>query len=75
MSGKVKLFSEAEAAKQLTVSAPTLARWRRERRIRHWRQLGRLVRYTQEDIDANLAETSSVRPSVVSSPVVDARFG
>lgn len=75
MSAKVKTVNEAEAARQLGVSPSALAQWRRKRKIRHWRQCGRLVKYTQDDIDNNLAEMSSVRPKIVSSPVVDARFG
>lgn len=72
---KVKLFTEAEAAKQLDVSEGTLARWRRTHYIRHWRQMGRLVRYTQEDINQNLLERHGSRPQLVERPVSEARFG
>jgi excisionase family DNA binding protein len=75
MSARVKVFTEPEAAKQMRISPGTLARWRRTHYIRHWRVFGRLVKYTQDDIDANLAEMWSVRPTIVSRPVADARFG
>ena len=73
---KPKVFREEQAAAMMTISPQTLARWRREGKIRHYRQLGRLIRYTQEDVDANIAETSNVRPRVMEvRPVTEARFG
>jgi excisionase family DNA binding protein len=73
---KKKLFTEAEAAKELTVSAVTLYRWRKERRIRHYRQLGRLIRYTPEDIQQNLEDMKAYQPKpIVQRSVSEARFG
>ena len=60
----------------MDISPQTLARWRREGKIRHYRQLGRLIKYTPEDVDANIAETSNVRPRIMEvRPVTEARFG
>ena len=73
---KQKLFTEQEAAKQMTVSAVTLYRKRKAKEIRHWRQIGRLIRYTQDDIDQNIAELAAYRPTPVSQrSVAEARFG
>lgn len=72
---KVKVFNEGQAAKLMDISAETLGRWRRARKIRHWRQFGRLIKYTQEDVDQNIAEMSSIRPKVIERPVTEARFG
>lgn len=71
-----KVFNEEYAAKQMGISPQTLGRWRREGIVRHYRKLGRLRRYTQEDIDANIAETDAARPQLVTpSSVSEARFG
>lgn len=75
MSAKVKVLREAQAAKQMDVSAATLARWRRERKIRHWRQFGRLVKYTQEDVDQNIADLKGIKPKLIERSVTEARFG
>lgn len=74
---KQKLFTEADAAKVMDCSPITLYRRRKDKTIRHhYRQLGRLIRYTQEDIDLNIEEMSALRPSPVSQrPVTEARFG
>lgn len=72
---KKKVFKESQAAQMMDVSAATLSRWRRDRKIRHWRQMGRVIRYTQEDIDLNLAEMSALRPRPVERSVTEARFG
>lgn len=73
---KKKLFTEAEAAKELTVSAATLYRWRKEKRVRHYRQLGRLIRYTPEDIEQNLEDMKAYQPKPIAQrSVSEARFG
>lgn len=73
---KPKVYKEGDAAKIMEVSAGTLARWRRGRKIRHWRQRGRVIRYTTEDIQLNLDDMAAMRPKPVSqSPVSEARFG
>lgn len=73
---KSKLFTEAEAAKQMDCSVVTLWRRRKENKIRHYRKNGRLIRYTQEDINQNIEEMKATRPSLVAQrPVEDARFG
>jgi excisionase family DNA binding protein len=73
---KIKLFTEAEAAKLMDCSAVTLYRRRKENKIRHYRKNGRLIRYTEEDIHQNIAEMAANRPSpVVQSRVTEARFG
>lgn len=75
-SNKIKLFTEAEAAKQMDCSPITLWRRRKENKIRHYRKNGRLIRYTQEDIDLNIEEMSACRPTPVAQPrVSEARFG
>jgi excisionase family DNA binding protein len=48
------VFTEAEAAAKLKVAEVTLRKWRYKGRARHSR-IGRLVRYTREDLDATLA--------------------
>jgi excisionase family DNA binding protein len=73
---KQRLFTEAEAAKQMTCSAITLWRRRKENKIRHYRKIGRLVRYTQEDIDQIIEESKACRPAPISQrSVTEARFG
>ena len=73
---KTKLFTEAEAAKQMDCSVVTLWRRRKENKIRHYRKNGRLIRYTQEDINRNIEEMAACRPTpVVQRPVSEARFG
>ena len=73
---KPKLFTEAEAAKLMDCSAVTLYRRRKENKIRHYRKNGRLIRYTEEDINQNIAEMAANRPSpVAQSRVTEARFG
>lgn len=73
---KKKLFTEAEAAEQMTISAITLWRRRKENQIRHYRKIGRLIRYTQEDIDQIIEESKAFRPAPISQrPVTEARFG
>lgn len=73
---KTKLFTEAEAAKQMNISAISLYRRRKEEKARHFRKIGRLIRYTQEDIDRNIAEFGTMRLTPVSqSSVTEARFG
>ena len=73
---KLKLFTEAEAAKQMQCSAITLYRRRKENKIRHYRKNGRLIRYTQEDIDQIVEEMKAFRPSQIAPrPVTEARFG
>lgn len=73
---KTKLFTEAEAAKQMDCSPVTLWRRRKENKIRHYRKNGRLIRYTQEDINQNIADMAANRPSPVAQrPVTEARFG
>lgn len=73
---KTKLFTEVQAAEQMQCSAITLYRKRKDKEIRHYRKLGRLIRYTQEDIDQNIADMAAFRPAPVSQrPVTEARFG
>jgi predicted DNA-binding transcriptional regulator AlpA len=73
---KLKLFTEAQAAKEMTISAATLYRRRKDNQVRHYRKIGRLIRYTEEDIRLNLEDLKAFRPSVVSQrPVTEARFG
>lgn len=73
---KPKLFTEAQAARQMDCSPNTLYRRRKENKIRHYRKNGRLIRYTQEDIDLNIADMAANRPSPVGQrPVAEARFG
>ena len=75
MSAKIKVVREAQAARLMGVSQATLSRWRREKKIRHWRQRGRIIRYTPEDIDLNIAEMDAMRPRVIERSVTEARFG
>jgi hypothetical protein len=73
---KQKLFTEAEAAKQMDCSAITLYRRRKENKIRHFRKNGRLIRYTEEDIAQNIADMAANRPSPVAQrSITEARFG
>lgn len=73
---KQKLFTEEEAAQQMSCSAITLWRRRKENKIRHYRKIGRLVRYTQDDIDQIIEESKAFRPAPISQrPVTEARFG
>lgn len=74
---KPKLFTEEQAAELMQCSAITLYRKRRDKTIRHYRKIGRLVRYTQEDIDRNIEEAGAFRPTPVINqrPVTEARFG
>lgn len=76
MSSKIKLFTEAEAAKQMDCSVVTLWRRRKENKIRHYRKNGRLIRYTQEDINQNIEDMKAARPTPISQkPPTEARFG
>lgn len=73
---KQKLFTEAEAARQIGCSAVTLYRRRKDGEIRHFRKNGRLIRYTQEDIDLNIEGMKAYQPKPVAQPSVsEARFG
>lgn len=73
---KIKLFTEAQAAKLMDCSAITLYRRRKENKIRHYRKNGRLIRYTEEDIARNIADMAANQPMPVSQrPVTEARFG
>lgn len=73
---KQKLFTEAEAAKQMDCSQITLWRRRKANEVRHYRKNGRLIRYTQEDIDNNIADMKAFQPKPVApSRVSEARFG
>lgn len=75
-SKKRKVFTEAEAAEQMNCSAATLYRRRRDKIVRHYRKNGRLIGYTQEDIDQNIADMNACQPKpVVQRPVAEARFG
>lgn len=74
--GKTKLFTETEAAKLMDCSAITLYRRRKANEIRHYRKNGRLIRYTQEDIDNNIADMKAFQPKPVElRSVAEARFG
>lgn len=73
---KSKVFREDQAARLMDISPQTLARWRREGKIRHYRKMGRLIKYTPEDVDANIADTANARPRLIEQrPVSEARFG
>lgn len=73
---KIKLFTEAQAAAQMGCSVVTLWRRRKENKLRHYRKNGRLIRYTQEDINQNIEEMKACRPTpIVQRPVSEARFG
>jgi len=73
---KPEILSEQEAAEMLNVSAGTLYRWRRDGKVKHYRQMGRLIRYTPEDIENNLADFAAEDPKpVTSQSVTKARFG
>lgn len=73
---KSKLFTEAEAAKELGCSAITLYRRRKANEIRHYRKNGRLIRYTPEDIKLILEDMKAFQPKPVElRPVSGARFG
>jgi len=72
----MKLFTEKEAAKQIRCSVATLYRGRREKTIRHYRKIGRLIRYTQDDINQIVEDSKAFKPSPVAHrPVSEARFG
>lgn len=76
MSSKTKLFTEAEAAKELGCSPVTLYRRRKANELRHYRKNGRLIFYTREDIENNLADMKACQPKPVAQrPVSEARFG
>ncbi len=73
---KPEIFSEQEAAEQMNVSAGTLYRWRKSGRVKHYRQMGRLIRYLPEDIENNLSDFAAKDPKPVNVPnVAKARFG
>lgn len=50
-----KTLTEEQAAKQIGVSASTLSKLRRAGKVPSWRQVGRRVLYTPEDVDRFIA--------------------
>jgi predicted DNA-binding transcriptional regulator AlpA len=48
----VKLVDETEASEILAVTKAALRRWRRERRGPRFVKLGRLIRYSQTDLES-----------------------
>ena len=72
----MKLLTEKQAAKMMQCSPATLYRLRRDKTIRHYRKLGRLIRYTEQDIALNVEDMKAFKPSPVAHrPVSEARFG
>jgi hypothetical protein len=53
---EVILLNEKDAAKRLSVSVALMRRWRLFRQGPSYVKLGRLVRYSHEDLDAFLNE-------------------
>ena len=49
------MYDFAEAAKKLRISESTLRKWVAKRRVQHHR-LGRLVRFTDDDIEAAVTD-------------------
>lgn len=73
---KLEVLSEQQAAEQLGVSVGTLYRWRKSGKVKHYRQMGRLIRYLPEDIANSMADFASSGPKPVTSQnVTEARFG
>lgn len=75
-------MNEAQAAAMIGVSPGTLARHRLAGRIPSWRQIGRLVKYTPEDVDraiAAFADGPQTDPDQIRQEaerrVVQGRFG
>lgn len=81
--GKVsqKTLNESQAAAIIGISPGTLARHRLAGRIPTWRQIGRLIKYTPEDVDRAIAsfEAGSADPDAIRQEaerrVVQGRFG
>jgi len=74
---KSKTLTEAQAAGKIGIHPETLARLRRARKIPSWRQIGRRVRYTPEDVDRAIAsfEAGTHVESRSEGKVLNARFG
>lgn len=74
---KPKTITEPQAAALIGIHPETLGRLRRERKIPSWRQIGRRVKYTPEDIDRAIAsfEQGSHVQAVSEGKVLKARFG
>lgn len=72
----MKLLTEKQAAKIMQCSPATLYRLRKDQTIRHYRKLGRLIRYTEQDIALNVEDMNACKPTPVAHrPVTEARFG
>ena len=72
---KAKTFTEAQAANMIGIHPGTLAAWRRQGKVPSWRQLGRKVKYTPEDIERFIASKRRGQIDDSEGRVVEARFG
>ena len=73
-SGNISLLNRAEAARYLGVSVGTLAVWTSTRRYRlPTIKVGRLVRYSQADLDQWLVSRRQLHPG--DRPDVDKKSG
>jgi excisionase family DNA binding protein len=52
---KTKTLTEEQAAQQIGVSYSTLSKLRRAGKVPSWRQIGRCVRYTPDDVERFIA--------------------
>jgi len=80
MKIKPKTLNEAEAAAMIGIAPGTLNRWRREGKIPSWRQAGRLIKYTPEDVDRAIQSLQKTGDQIVDVRQIDrkvlsARFG
>lgn len=74
---KSKTLTESEAAKLIGVHPETLARLRRDGKLPSWRQIGRRVKYTPEDVERAIAsfECGPHPAARAVGKVTEARFG
>jgi predicted site-specific integrase-resolvase len=72
---------ESDAAAMIGIHPETLARYRREGRVPTWRQVGRLIKYTPDDVDRAIASFEKAGPDLAEvertaqQKVLKGRFG
>lgn len=77
---KAITLTEPEAAAKIGIHPSTLAQLRRKGKVPSWRQIGRKVKYTPEDVERFIASTrrgqlEDYRISSLTDRVAMARFG
>lgn len=72
---KPKTLTEPQAAKAIGIHPGTLAAWRRAGKVPSWRQFGRKVKYTPEDVERFIASRRRGQIDDSEGRVVEARFG